>query len=103
MPRPITSPDVAVLLPLDLAQALQTLADERKQTIPELLDRMIRKAQKEPKERPAPAPAPAHAPADAVRTGRTQDYVRPGYNRKQRPETEAEEDIYFGRTLPLVV
>ena len=99
MPKPIATPDVAVLLPPEAVQALQDLADERKQTVPELLGKMIRKARKEPKNPPATAPEPT----GAVRTGRTQDYVRPGYNRKQRPETEAEKDIYFGRTLPLVV
>lgn len=98
MPKPITAPDVVLLLPFGVAQALQDLADGRKQTVPELLDEMVRKAQKEPKARPVPAPDPT----GAVPSGRSQGYVRPGYNTQQRPETEAEKDIYFGRVLPSV-
>lgn len=97
MPKPIATPDVAVLLPSEVVQALQDLADERKQTIPELLDGMTQKARKEP-----PVSVPVPDPVGAVRTGRPQDYIRPGYSRRQRPETEAEKRIYFGGDYPSV-
>ena len=83
--------ETLVPLPDDLVLELQELGDGRGQTIPELLSGMLQEARGGPVFQ-----APVPDPVDAVRTGRSQDYVRPGYDRKQRPETEAEKRIYFG-------
>lgn len=84
-------PDIAVFLPPELMQTLGDLAGARKQTVVELLDKMILRERKDSVVR-----VPSPDPVGAVRSGRSQDYVRPGYNGRQRPETEAEKKIYFG-------